>query len=238
MPVLNSSKPWTASISASGQIRLETSSLSAGYMISKSSQSKVRAAEWEGASGPCVVGNFERRNGSVTTVDGLACVTTASPHMLSGDRYTYVDNDAVMEAFTYCVYGFGACLSAALIPDFSCTMWSQQSHWLLDSVPDEQPDLSCPWNSWRSVIYSAVDSFFHSMNFNNFFSPLCSSTESFALCLCTAGYYSSYYLLEHQSPHVLWRNKAVTHSQRWKQRRECHFPPIGSEDSFIPAGED
>ncbi|KAI9529850.1 hypothetical protein NQZ68_008089 [Dissostichus eleginoides] len=38
-------KALSASISASGQISLETSSLSTGYMISKSSPSKVRAAE-------------------------------------------------------------------------------------------------------------------------------------------------------------------------------------------------
>lgn len=149
--------------------------------------------------------------------------------------YVFVDSDAG-EAITDCVCGFGACYSAALIPDFSCTLWSHQSHWLLDSVPDEQSDLSCPWNSWCCVMYSAVDSFFRSMNFNNFFLP--SLQQSFTLCLCTAGYYSSYYLSELQSPHVLWRNKAMRHSQRWKQRRECQFPPIGSEDSFDTAGED
>lgn len=36
-------------------------------------------------------------------------------------------------------------------------------------MPDEQSDLSYPWNSWCCVMYSAVESFSHPMNFNNFF---------------------------------------------------------------------
>lgn len=39
-------------------------------------------------------------------------------------------------------------------------MWSHSSHWLLDSVPDEQSDLSCPWKSRCCVMYSEVDSLF------------------------------------------------------------------------------
>lgn len=80
-------------------------SLSAGYMISKSSLSKVRAAEWGGASGRCVAGKFEKRNGSVATVDGLACATNTSPHMLSGDTfiYIYVDNDAGKSSQIVCM---------------------------------------------------------------------------------------------------------------------------------------
>lgn len=77
------------------------------------------------------------------------------------------------------------------------------------------------------------------MNFNIFFPPssLYRRADFFALYLCTAGYYSSYYLSELQSPHVLWRNKAARHSQKWKQQRECQFPPIGSEGSFFSCGQ-
>lgn len=91
--------------------------------------------------------------------------------MLSGDRYTYICGQWFSEAITDCVHGFGIFYSAALIPDFSRTVWSHPSHWLLDIVPDKQSDLSCPWNSWCCVMYSAVDSFFCPMNFNNFFFP-------------------------------------------------------------------
>lgn len=127
--------------------------------------------------------------------------------MASGDRYVYTCGQWCSEAITDCVYGFGVNYSAALIPNFSCAMWSHPFLWLLDGVPDEQSDLSCPWNSRCCVMYSEVDSFFCPMNFNNFSPPLC--IESFTLCLCSAGYYSSYYLSQLQSPHVLWRNKAA-----------------------------
>lgn len=109
----------------------------------------------------------------------------------------------------------------------------QPSHRLLDTVPDEQPDLCCPWNSWCCVMYSAVDSFPHRMNFNYFFSPFCRDTDSFARCLCTAGYYSSYYLSELQSLHVPRRNKAERHSQRWKEQREYQFSALGLRGVFF-----
>lgn len=163
------------SISARGQIRLKASSLSAGYMIAKSSVSKVSAAGWRGASGRCMAGDFERRNGSAPTVDGLADASNASPHMLSGDGC--VCGQWCRQAFRrLCAW---LCHSAALILKFPLTMWSRQSHCLLDGELHEQSDLSCPWNSWCCVMYSAVDSFFHSMNFNNFFSSLCAVAQSF-----------------------------------------------------------
>ena len=112
----NPSKLWTASISASGQIRLETSSLSAGYMICKSSLSKVRAAEWRQASGHCVAGKFEIRNGSVAAMDCL-CHKYEPTQAVRG--HIYICGQWCREAIADWVYGFGACHSAALILGFS-----------------------------------------------------------------------------------------------------------------------
>lgn len=93
-----------------------------------------------------------------------------SPHTLSGDGYIQ-SGWRCSEAITDYVYGSGACNSAALMPDFLCTMVPQvpltarqcarQAGWPF-----------CPWNSWCFVMYSAVDSFFRPMNFNNFFLSL------------------------------------------------------------------
>lgn len=101
---------------------------------------------------------------------------STSPHLLSGDMQAVcVDSDERKWCTQDCMCGFGAWHSAALNPNFSCTTWSHSPNRLLDSVPDEQSDLCCPWKSWCCVMYSAVDSFFHRMNFNVFF-PLLPST--------------------------------------------------------------
>lgn len=82
-------------------------------------------------------------------------------------------------------------------PWFSSVLCSHRSHWLLDDMPEEQSDLSCPWTAWCCVIYSGGDLFPQPMNFNIFFPPFQQSQRALRLCLCSAGFDPSHYLTEH-----------------------------------------
>lgn len=115
------------------------------------------------------------KNGSLASVDGLTCPQAHTCCQGTCRLCVCVDSDERKWCTQDCMCGFGAWHSAALNPNFSCTTWSHSPNRLLDSVPDEQSDLCCPWKSWCCVMYSAVDSFFRRMNFNVFF-PLLPST--------------------------------------------------------------
>ncbi len=98
-------------------------------------------------------------------------------HTCCQGTHLYICGQWCREAITDCVYGFAACHSEALIPDFSCTMSSQQSHWLLVIVPDEA---AWPFLSLEQLmlcnVFCSWFLFFRPMNFNNFFfHPLCRS---------------------------------------------------------------
>lgn len=160
-------------------------------------------------------------------------------HMLSGDTFIYMWTAMQGSHHRLCVWIWSLPFSSFnprfflynVVPPVPLTArhCARRAAWPFLSL--EQLMLCNVFCSWFLffVLWILTTFFFH---------PLCRSTESFTLCLRTAGYYSSYYLSELQSPHVPWRNKAARRSQRWEQRRECQFPAIGSEDSFFPAGED
>lgn len=63
-------------------------------------------------------------------------------------------------------------------PWFSSVLCSHRSHWLLDDMPEEQSDLSCPWTAGCCVIYSGGDLFPQPMNFNIFFPSLSTEPKS------------------------------------------------------------
>lgn len=113
MPASSSPKPWTAFISAREQIGIEVSVFRARApeLLSIEGQS----AAWGGAPG--LVNLTEEK---VTSPGGQArCAANISPDMMSRDTYVVGEpgNPDVL-------HGFGACYSAAIIPD-----------WLLCSAP-------------------------------------------------------------------------------------------------------
>ena len=140
--------------------------------------------------------------------------------------------------------GFGVFHSAALIPNFflvvppvpltAAPQCARRAVWPFLSL--EQATLRNVFCSWFLFLVLWILT-----------TPppprLCGITGSFAPCLCTTGYYSSYYLSEVQSPHVLWRNKAARHSQRWKLLEGMSISSNQLRGHvffffFCPAGED
>lgn len=209
MSVLNFPKTWTALISVWGQIRVE----SAGYTLVNSFRSKSWACGW------ALAGKFDRGNWSAAVVVKAPCASKFSPHMMRWHRYVIGGPgkpSQVCDLELFC---------SDIIPDVTSAMCLQQSHWLLDRVPEEQSDLSRPWNSWCCVIYSGADFFPHPMNFNIFL-PLFSGTKEAITCVSALQDVIPPITLQHSNHHMSCggEKKIPRHHQRWKQQTECWFP--------------